>query len=124
DANTLPNNFSIEPRPPGDRTGPFKYYQSKYPDAVKAVGAVYSATAQDAWNQEKGAMESVGYHIAYERGAPSSESDFTADVLRMRDAKVQFIFMSDMNIKQMTNMLNEMQQQGYKPTVRMTAGSA
>jgi len=42
----------------------------------------------------------------------------------MRDAKVEFIFMSDMNIKQMTNMLNEMQQQGYKPTVRMTAGSA
>jgi ABC-type branched-subunit amino acid transport system substrate-binding protein len=124
DAFALANTYSIEPRPPGFRTGPFQYYAQQFPDAVKKVGSVYQASSQGAWDQEKAAMESVGYSIAYERGAQTSETDFTADILRMKDAGVQFIWLSDLPVPSQAQFLSAMQQQGYKPKVVMTAGTA
>jgi ABC-type branched-subunit amino acid transport system substrate-binding protein len=124
DAFALANTYSIEPRPPGFRTGPFQYYAQLFPDAVKKVGSVYQASSQSAWDQEKAAMESVGYSIAYERGADTSETDFTADILRMKDSGVQFIWLSDLPVPSQAKFLSAMQQQGYRPKVVMTAGTA
>jgi hypothetical protein len=124
EAFALPNQFSIEPRPPGFRTGPFQYYAQQHPDAVKKVGAVYQASSQAAWDQEKAAMESVGYAIAYERGAPSAEVDFTADVVRMKDAGVEFLWLSDLPVPSQAQLLGAMHQQGFRPEVVMTAGTA
>jgi ABC-type branched-subunit amino acid transport system substrate-binding protein len=125
-AQALPNNFSAQTHGDGFYLGPLQYYKDHYPAAVKAVGTIVpnSSGAISAWNDEKAAMESIGYHIAYERTTGTTETDFTADVLRMRDAGVQMVSLTQTDIATMARFLNAMQQQNWHPQLVTTAGTA
>jgi ABC-type branched-subunit amino acid transport system substrate-binding protein len=88
---SLANNFSVEPGHKGWRTGPLNYFKNKFPSSVVKTGAIYydipSAKASyDGW---KAAAQSVGYNLTYERGVQPTETDFTADVVRMRSSGVK-----------------------------------
>jgi branched-chain amino acid transport system substrate-binding protein len=125
-AQALPNNFSAEVHGDGYYLGPLQYYKDHYPLATKSLGTIVpnSTGAITAWNDEKAAMESLGYHIAYERNTASTETDFTADVLRMRDAGVQMVSLTQTDIATMARFLNAMQQQNWHPQLVTTAGTA
>ncbi len=122
-AQALPNNFSPQPLENGWRTGSLAYYKQKYPQAVKAVGTLVGnvPSAIDSWNGEKAAMTSMGYHVAYERLYNPLETDFTSDVLRMRQAGVQMVSLTQADVKTVARVLNAMQAQGFHPQV-ITAG--
>src|SRR5437879_6049852 len=82
----IPNNFSVQPGHKGWRTGPLNYFKAKFPSSVTKVGTIYgdvpaSVSSYLGW---KAAAESVGYKVTYERGFQPTETDFTADVVRMR----------------------------------------
>ncbi|MHB8671631.1 MAG: ABC transporter substrate-binding protein [Acidimicrobiales bacterium] len=90
-------NYDVQPLPPGWRLGPLNYFKAKFGDPViTKVGALYVdvPSAVDAYNGEKAAMLSVGYQFAYERKFEATESDFTADIVRMRQRGVKEIIMS------------------------------
>ena len=69
---------------------------SGIPKAMTNVGAIVAniPSALASWNNEKAAMQSLGYHISYERDVNPLDTDFTSDVLRMRNAGVQMVVMN------------------------------
>jgi ABC-type branched-subunit amino acid transport system substrate-binding protein len=126
-AQALPNNFSPSPLGNGYRTGPFIYYKQHYPQAIAHVGSLVANIPSSiaSWNNEKGAMQQVGgYHVAYERDVNPLDTDFTSDVLRMRNAGVQMVVLTNLDVTRTADFLNNAQQQGWHPQLLNSGGVA
>ncbi len=125
-AQALTNNFSPQPQTNGFRTGPFAYYKANYPKAIKAVGALVSnvSSAVANWNGQRATMESMGYKVAYLREINPLETDFTADIEKMRNNGVQLLYLTDLDIKRIALILNAAQQQGWHPQLITAGGTA
>ena len=93
-AGKLPNNFSVAPLTPGWRTGPLLYYKKTYGEKFKHIGTIYADAGGGAatWMACKEAIEHLGGHVDYERGFSPTDTDFNADILAMRRAGVQMIY--------------------------------
>ena len=121
----LANNFSISPAPrPGAPTGPMNYFKAKFPDAVKSVGSIYYDIAKGNQDDFKAAAESVGWHFTYNRGIAATETDFTADVVRMRQSGVKAVYLAAVDVKAVARLAKAMAQQNFKPTFFMVNGVA
>ncbi len=122
-AGNLPNNFSPQPIANSWRTGPLNWYKQHYPNAVKHVGALISnvSSAVTNWDNWEAAATHLGYHVSYVREVGPLETDFTSDILRMRDAGVQFV-QQFTDIQQIGDFLNAAHQQGWHPQVITSAG--
>lgn len=116
-ANQLPNLFSPQPSVPGYATGPFEYWSKKYGAKTKKVGAVYSqnAAAADSHHAITAAAESVGWRFIYERGAASTEQDFTADIVRMRQEGVEIVFLVATTAQNAARIKRAADSQDFKP---------
>lgn len=119
----LANNFQPQYDGSGFVTGPMIWFKQQYPNAVKHVGALVSnvTSALDNWDNWKAAAEHEGFHISYERAVAPLETDFTSDILRMRNAGVQFLILFE-DIASMGRILNAAQQQGWHPQVINSPG--
>jgi ABC-type branched-subunit amino acid transport system substrate-binding protein len=116
----LPNVYNFLPTIPGAQLGFLQWYKQQFPNAPKSVGALYSsvpaATAQ--WHALKAAMQSVGYNIVYERAVAPTESNFTADVIRMAHSNPSVGFVeSYLSGQQNSTLVSESQQQNFRPDV-------
>jgi ABC-type branched-subunit amino acid transport system substrate-binding protein len=120
------NNFSVAPAKNGWRLGPLNYYKQKFPQAIGAVGALYGdvPAAKANYLGWKGAAESVGYHIAYDRGTQPTEQDYTADVVAMRQAGVKMVFIMALDVKALSKLATAMKQQTFKPQAFIVGGVA
>ena len=116
----IANNFSVQPAFDGGApTSGFLWFKQKFPDAITAVGSIYGdvPASKASHVAYKAAAESVGYKWAYERGVQPTESDYTADVVRMRQAGVKMVFLIATDDKTTARLAKAMQQQGFKPQV-------
>ena len=115
----LPGSFSINPYNAGAPTGYFEYFKAKYPAAIKSVGTLVGnqASAVQSWKYFKATMESLGYVIKYEDDFPPAQSNFTADVIRMRQAGIKMVFILAVNAPDLAIFSQEAYQQGWKPDV-------
>jgi ABC-type branched-subunit amino acid transport system substrate-binding protein len=115
----LPGSFSINPYNAGAPTGYFEYFKAKYPDAIKSVGTLVGnqASAVQSWKYFKATMESLGYVIKYEDDFPPAQSNFTADVIRMRQQGIKMVFILAVNAPDLAIFSQEAYQQGWKPDV-------
>lgn len=122
----LPNNFAPTPNVDGAATGQFLWFQRKFPDAVKAVGSVYGdvPSAKRSHENFRMAAESIGYEWKYDRGYQPTESDFTADIIRMRQSGVRAVFLIALDGKNVARVLKAASQQSWKPDVWIVGGSA
>jgi ABC-type branched-subunit amino acid transport system substrate-binding protein len=123
---SLANNFSVEPGHKGWRTGPLNYFKNKFPSSVLKTGAIYydipSAKASyDGW---KAAAQSVGYILTYERGVQPTETDFTADVVRMRSSGVKFVYLTALDYKATGRLAKAMAQQNFAVDAFVSGGVA
>jgi ABC-type branched-subunit amino acid transport system substrate-binding protein len=120
-----PANFSINPVRRGSPAGPWNLFKSKFPGAIGKVGGLYGdvPAAKDSFLNNKFAAESVGYKFVYERGFQPTETDFTADVVRMKSTGVRFFFTNG-DVKSVARMAKAMQQQGFKPDAFVVFGPA
>ena len=109
------NWYPAQPEPSGFYTGYFKYLRATYPNITK-VGELYGTTVTPLAHAWDNAMKSVGFTITYERGIANTETDFTSDVVRMKQAGVQMYFAVDA-ANQDAALLNELQQQNFHPMV-------
>ena len=125
DRQALTNNFSPQPLRPGWRTGALQYYKAKYPDVVEHVGAIYGdvPSARDAYNGEKAAMESLGYKFVYENSYEPAQTDFSADVVRMRANGVKMLIMTG-DVNSMARVAQELKNQNYSLTLANYGGNA
>lgn len=91
------NNYSVQPLPPGWRTGPLQYFKKKFPDRWTKIGSIYANVggAGATWLKgTKPAIESTGGKVLYDRAFGPTDTDFTADIVRMRNDGVQLIYIS------------------------------
>lgn len=123
----LPNNFSIVPLVAGYRLGSLQYYKQKFPQAVTSMATLYGnvGAAPQIWRNVKEAAESIGYRVVYERGYTAGETDFTADVIQMRNAGVQMLYFISADAATIARVANTAAQQQWKPQLfAVGAGNA
>lgn len=116
----LPTSFSPIGAPGrGYRTGQFLWYARHFPDAVKAVGTLFGDVASGKTSQDDmhRAAQSAGWRFIYERGFTAAETDFTADVVRMRESGVKLVYVVVADDKSMARIAKSMAQQNWHPQV-------
>jgi branched-chain amino acid transport system substrate-binding protein len=126
-AGSLPNGFSLNPLVPGYRLGSLQYYKSKFPDAVKHLGTLVGniGSAVEIWNGIEAAAVSIGYHKDYQRNYSPGETDFTADVIQMRQAGVRMLYFVSADSHTISRVLNTAAQQNWHPDlIAVGAGDA
>jgi ABC-type branched-subunit amino acid transport system substrate-binding protein len=113
----IPNNFSIQPSAPGGPTSYFNYFKNRNPNGIKSVGTLYSDIPSATALQQgfEAAAKSVGYQFTYRRAVGATETDFTSDVVRMRDTGVRLVFLVSLDDKSIARVAKAMKSQGYKP---------
>jgi len=118
EAKALANQFDPETQPVGYRLGGFEYYKQTYPTNLK-VGGLYSnaSGATISWDEQLAAMKSIGYTETYSRATAATETNFTADVLRMKNDGVNFLWLTDEDIEIIANVMNEAAQQNWHPLI-------
>ena len=94
----LPNSFSPDPAAVGWPTGPLLYFKQKFPADVQHAGALVAdePSAIDKWNGEKAAMESLGYKVVYDEQFGITQTDFTQNVVAMRQDGIKILFLEQM----------------------------
>jgi ABC-type branched-subunit amino acid transport system substrate-binding protein len=120
-------NYAPDPLVPGGAPlGFYKYYKKQYPTAYKHVGTLYTdaGVAEAQSKTALSAMASLGYRIDYQRVVGPFESDFTADVLKMRSTGVQMVFIAGLSVDQLGELAKNMTTQGFKPQLFFTNGVA
>jgi ABC-type branched-subunit amino acid transport system substrate-binding protein len=115
-----PNGFTPQPQPPGFRTGPYQYYAQKYPDAVKHVAGLWAATSTTTWTDQSAAMKSLGWNIVYNRAIQATETDFTADIVRMKSLGVEYLDLRNEDKTKIAAVMNAAAQQNWHPQVVVT----
>jgi len=134
----IPNNFSVEPAKVGGAPlAPFNYFGRKFPAETKAAGTIYGdvASSKASADAYMSAARTVGWNFVYQRGAQATETDFTADVIRMRSSGVKLVYLGATDDKTLARILKAMDAQnfkvpvvttgiGYAPDLPSLAGSA
>jgi branched-chain amino acid transport system substrate-binding protein len=117
--NKLPNVFSPVPLNAGWDTGPLLYFKSKFPKDIKAVGTLVasSASAQVDWNGEAAALQHVGYKVIYAPQYPITTTDFTPQVIAMKNAGVKMLFLDQMPEQYASGLVKALNQQNFHPVV-------
>jgi ABC-type branched-subunit amino acid transport system substrate-binding protein len=126
-ASELKNTFSINPLVPGYRLGSFQYYKSKYPAAITHAASLVGniGSAVEIFKGIQAASESLGYQWPYVRDYSPGETDFTADIIQMRQKGIQFLYFVSADSHTIAKVLNAAKQQNWKPTlIAVGAGDA
>jgi branched-chain amino acid transport system substrate-binding protein len=123
--NKLPNVFSAVPLNGGWETGPLLYFKKKFPKTIKAVGTITSNTpsALADWVGEKYALEQTGYKVVYDPSIPVTQTDFTQNVIAMKNAGVKILFVDQLPQIYASALLKDLQQQNFHPVVVLGAAS-
>ncbi len=87
---------------------------------MKHVGALWASTSPTTWQNQKAAMQSVGFNIVYDRAVQPTETDFTADIVRMKNLGVQYLDLRNFGVTTIAAAMNDAAQQGWHPQVVIT----
>jgi ABC-type branched-subunit amino acid transport system substrate-binding protein len=120
----LPNTFSPSPTTDSWGLGALAYFKAKYPGAVLHVGRLVAGVASSETNadHETAAMNHLGYQIVYNRDYGPLETDFTADVIKMRQAGVQAVDLTFIDGAHAARFMQEASTQGFHPPLVFSAG--
>ena len=120
----LPNSYSANPTGKGWPTGPVNYFARKYPNQIKhtAVLASTYGSALAIWKKEKPSLLRAGYKITYFATVPITQTDFSQNVVAMRNAGVQLIFIDQLPQNYAGALLKALSQQNFHP--KLVIGTA
>ncbi|HWE69766.1 MAG TPA: ABC transporter substrate-binding protein, partial [Acidimicrobiales bacterium] len=123
--NQLANVVSPVPLGTGWELGPLQYFKQKFPTGVTAVGSLVAnqPSAEAQWAGEKAAMEHVGYKVIYDNTFPITQTDFTPNVIAMKNAGVKVLFIEQMPVNYASAVIKALNQQNYHPTVVLGAST-
>jgi ABC-type branched-subunit amino acid transport system substrate-binding protein len=120
----LPNTYSPSPTTDSWGLGALAYFKTKFPDAVLHVGRLVAGVPSSETNadHETAAMDHLGYQIVYNRDYGPLETDFTADVIKMRQAGVQAVDLTFIDGSHAARFMQEAAAQGFHPPLVFSAG--
>ena len=121
----LPNVFSAVPLDGGWATGPLMYFKQKFPEDADGVGTLVSnvGSAETDWAGEKAALEKLGYKVVYDPTIPVTQTDFTQNVIAMKNAGVKILFIDQLPQNYASALLKNLQQQNFHPQVVLGGAS-
>jgi ABC-type branched-subunit amino acid transport system substrate-binding protein len=121
----LPNTFSAVPAAGGWQSGPLLYFKQKFPNDIDGVGTIVSnqPSALVDWAGEKYVLEKEGYKVVYVASIPETQTDFTQNVIAMRNAGVKIIFVDQLPQIYASALLKDLVQQDFHPQVVLGAAS-
>ncbi|HEY4929292.1 MAG TPA: ABC transporter substrate-binding protein [Acidimicrobiales bacterium] len=119
----LPTTFSAMPTGQGWPLGTLVYFAKRFPSEISHTATVIADLPSTvlAWNYEKQAMVHEGYNVVYSPALPPTQTDFTAQVVAMRNAGVQIVFLEQMPQNYASAFLKDLVQQNFHPTVVLGA---
>ncbi len=115
----LPNNFSPNPTKDGYPLGPLTYFKKKFPAQILHAATIIAdlpATIR-AWHNEKAAMEHLGYHVLADPALPPTQTDFTQQIVAMKNAGVQILFLEQEPQNYASAIFRDLRQQNFHPVV-------
>ncbi len=121
--NALPSDFSAQPIRTGESLGPVEYFKKHYPKDL-TVGAIVSdvASAKTQFGGQIAAMESVGYKLGYVDYVNPLQSDFTTDVIDMRNAGVNAVDLGDVDWQDAAILVQNAATQNWHPGLVFSDG--
>ncbi len=121
----LPNNFSPIPASDGWPTGPLLYFKQKYPAKIAHTATIIAdlPSTELAWSNEKKAMQHLGYTVLYDPALSPATTDFTQQVVAMKSAGVQIIFLEQEPQNYASAIFRDLSQQNFHPVVVLGAPS-
>jgi len=119
----LANTFSALPAGAGWPLGPLDYFKATYPGEISHTATIIAdlPSTRQAWNQEKAAMEHLGYQVRYDPALPPSQTDFTQQVVAMKNAGVRILFLEQEPENYASSIFRDLTQQNFHPTVVLGA---
>jgi ABC-type branched-subunit amino acid transport system substrate-binding protein len=116
-AQQVNNNFSVAPLGSGWRSGPLTYYKKKFGDAWQHIGSIYAGVGggRETWVAAKAVIQKPGQpwtgHVDYDAAYQPTDTDFTAEVIRMDRRGVKMIYMIAGDNAGDANVLHAVRQQ-------------
>ena len=105
-------------------TGPYVYMRQQYPD-VKKVGYLLSAVQGVRVNSPgtEAALGKVGFEtpFAYRTELQTTSPDYTAQVIAMRNAGVQLLFLFAVEVNMQIRLVRNMRQQNWDPPLKVSS---
>ena len=121
--NALPNEFSAQPLSLGESLGPVEYYKQHFPKD-KTLGAIVSdvASAESQWKGELAGFESKGYKFGYVDYINPLQSDFTTDVINMKEKGVTAVDLTGVDWQDAAIFVQNAATQNWHPGLIFSAG--
>jgi branched-chain amino acid transport system substrate-binding protein len=121
----LPNNFSPAPASNGWPTGPLLYFKQRYPTQITHTATIIAnlPSTELAWGNEKNAMQHLGYTVLYDPALAPTTTDFTEQVVAMKNAGVQILFLEQEPQNYASAIFRDLSQQNFHPVVVLGAPS-
>ena len=121
----LANNFSPTPTSNGWPTGPLLYFKQKYPTKIAHTATIIAdlPATELAWGNEKSAMQHLGYTVLYDPALSPATTDFTAQVVAMKSAGVQILFLEQEPQNYASAIFRDLDQQNFHPVVVLGGAS-
>jgi len=119
----LPNNFSPVPASNGWATGPLLYFKQKYPTKISHTATIIAdlPSTELAWANEKKAMQHLGYTVLSDPALSPTTTDFTPQVVTMKNAGVQILFLEQAPQNYASAIFRDLSQQNFHPVVVLGA---
>jgi ABC-type branched-subunit amino acid transport system substrate-binding protein len=115
---TDPNIYSPVPNSIGNYPlNFFKYFASKYPQAVKKVGIIWeNATPSTKANEDavESGMKAAGWKIVYDHGVGPFDTNFLPDIISMKSKGVKIFFSTELPDNYAATLAKQFQQQSFK----------
>ncbi len=123
--NALPNDFSAQPLSGKGTLGPVDYYKKHYPKDT-TVGAIVSdvASAKTQMAQQFAGLKSEGYKIGYVDDVNPLQSDFTTDVINMKNAGVNAVDLGGVDWQDAAIFVENAATQNWHPGLIFSTGPA
>jgi len=124
--NKLPNLYSAVPLEGGWQEGALQYFKGKFGiSALQHVGTLIGdlPSPEADWAGEKYVMEKVGYKVVYDAIYGVTQTDFTQNVIAMKNAGVKVLFIDQMSEVYASGLLKNLVQQNFHPIVVLGAAT-
>ena len=121
----LANNFSPLPASNGWPTGPLLYFKQQFPTKIAHTATIIAnlPSTELAWADEKAAMQHLGYDVLLDPALPATTTDFTAQVVAMKNAGVQILFLEQEPQNYASAVFRDLTEQNFHPVVVLGAPS-
>lgn len=118
---SIPNVFTPTPNPPGFQTTGYAYIKSQFPNDITHTASLVGSPAAANGKEQQLTAESLGYKYVYTRLIGPFETNFTSDILRMKNAGVKIVDLGAVAVNDVADFLQQAAQQNFHPDAVISA---